>query len=107
MWEIESAKAVCGRGRCVVKARMVCRGMPRAATVSARERRPHATPEGEDGYSCDGDDDEEGVSDQREGLGHLAEVGARPKDGRVYVGVENGGAPGQGQTAPDQEQQGE
>ena len=39
MCEIESAKAVCGRGRCVVKARMVCRGMPMAATASARERR--------------------------------------------------------------------
>ena len=67
----------------------------------------HATPEGEDGYSCDGDDDEEGVSDQREGLGHLAEVGARSKDGRVYVGVEDSGVPGQGQSAPEQEQQGE
>ena len=39
MWEIESAKTVCGRGRWVAKAIVVCRGMPVAATASARERR--------------------------------------------------------------------
>ena len=39
MCEIESAKAVCGRGLWVARARPTCRGMPAAAIASARERR--------------------------------------------------------------------